>query len=109
MAQSAAAAWGVFAVYGVYMAIADGNGRALLAEFSSGERRGTAFGAYHMVIGLAALPASIIAGLLYDHVSAAAPFWGRGGGRRPGCRLDAGAGARAAPYLTSAAEGGNIG
>ena len=75
MAQSAAAAWGVFAVYGVYMAIADGNGRALLAEFSSGERRGTAFGAYHMVIGLAALPASIIAGLLYDHVSAAAPFW----------------------------------
>jgi MFS family permease len=75
VARSQAGAWGVFAVYGVYMAIADGNGRALLAEFSSGERRGTAFGAYHMVVGLAALPASIIAGLLYDHVSAAAPFW----------------------------------
>jgi MFS family permease len=75
VARSQAAVWGVFAVYGVYMAIADGNGRALLAEFSSGERRGTAFGAYHMVVGLAALPASIIAGLLYDHVSAAAPFW----------------------------------
>jgi MFS family permease len=75
VASSQAAAWGVFAVYGVYMAIADGNGRALLAEFSSGERRGTAFGAYHMVVGGAALPASVIAGLLYDHVSAAAPFW----------------------------------
>jgi MFS family permease len=75
VARSQAAAWGVFAVYGVYMAIADGNGRALLAEFSSGERQGTAFGAYHMVVGLAALPASVIAGLLYDHVSAAAPFW----------------------------------
>ena len=75
VARSQAAVWGVFAVYGVYMAIADGNGRALLAEFSSGERRGTAFGAYHMVVGLAALPASVIAGLLYDHVSAAAPFW----------------------------------
>lgn len=74
-ARSQAAAWGVFAIYGVYMAIADGNGRALLAEFSPGERHGTAFGAYHMVVGLAALPASIIAGLLYDHVSAAAPFW----------------------------------
>jgi len=74
-ARSQAAAWGVFAVYGVYMAIADGNGRALLAEFSPGGRHGTAFGAYHMVVGLAALPASVIAGLLYDHVSAAAPFW----------------------------------
>jgi MFS family permease len=74
-AKSQAAAWGVFAVYGVYMGIADGNGRALLAEFSSGERRGTAFGAYHMVVGLGALPASVIAGLLYDRVSPAAPFW----------------------------------
>jgi MFS family permease len=75
VARSQAAVWGVFAVYGVYMAIADGNGRALLAEFSSGARRGTAFGAYHMVVGLSALPASVIAGVLYDHVSAAAPFW----------------------------------
>ncbi len=75
LAHSQAAAWGVFAVYGVYMAISDGNGRALLAEFAPGARRGTAFGAYHMVVGVAALPASVIAGLLYDHVSASAPFW----------------------------------
>ncbi len=75
VARSQSAVWGVFAVYGVYMAIADGNGRALLAEFSSGKRQGTAFGAYHMVVGLAALPASVIAGLLYENVSAAAPFW----------------------------------
>jgi MFS family permease len=57
------------------MGIADGNGRALLAEFSTGGRRGTAFGAYHMTVGVAALPASIVAGLLYDRVSPAAPFW----------------------------------
>jgi len=75
LAASAAAAWGVFVLYGIYMGIADGNGRALLGEFSTGERRGTAYGAYHMVVGLAALPASIIAGVLYDRVSAAAPFW----------------------------------
>jgi MFS family permease len=75
LAHSSAAAWGVFAVYGVYMAIADGNGRALLAEFAPGTKRGTAFGAYHMVVGVAALPASVIAGLLYDHISASAPFW----------------------------------
>jgi MFS family permease len=75
LAGSAAAAWGVFILYGVYMGIADGNGRALLGEFSGGDRRGTAYGAYHMVVGLAALPASVIAGVLYDRVSHAAPFW----------------------------------
>jgi MFS family permease len=80
MAHSQAAAWGVFAVYGIYMGISDGNGRALLAEFSSGARRGTAFGAYHMVVGLAALPASVIAGVLYDRVSPSAPFWVGAGG-----------------------------
>jgi MFS family permease len=81
LAKSQAAAWGVFAIYGVYMGIADGNGRALLAEFSPGERHGTAFGAYHMVVGLGALPASIVAGLLYQRVSPAAPFWlGAGAG-----------------------------
>jgi MFS family permease len=74
-AGSAAAAWGVFVMYGVYMGISDGNGRALLGEFSTGEKRGTAYGVYHMVVGLAALPASVIAGLLYDNVSPSAPFW----------------------------------
>ncbi len=73
-AGSQATVWGAFALYGVYMGVADGNGRALLAEFS-GSRRATAFGAYHMTVGLTALPASVVAGLLYDHVSAAAPFW----------------------------------
>ncbi len=75
LAKSQAAVWGVFAVYGVYMGIADGNGRALLAEFSNDGRYGTAFGAYHMVVGLGALPASVVAGQLWKHVSPAAPFW----------------------------------
>jgi MFS family permease len=75
LGKSQFAAWGVFAVYGVYMGIADGNGRALLGEFSSQKNRGSAYGAYHMVLGVAALPASIVAGLLYDRVSPAAPFW----------------------------------
>ncbi len=75
LARSQPAVWGLFALYGVYMGIADGNGRALLAELSFGEKRATAFGLYHAVIGLAALPASVVAGLLWDRVSPAAPFW----------------------------------
>ena len=75
MVGSAAGAWCGFLVYGVYMGVADGNGRALLAQMSPSDRRATAFGAYHGVVGLAALPASVVAGLLWDHVSPAAPFW----------------------------------
>ncbi|MCX8033258.1 MAG: MFS transporter [Thermoleophilia bacterium] len=80
VAGSQAAAWGVFALYGLYMGVADGNSRAFLAELAAEEHKGTAFGAFHMVVGLTALPASVIAGLLYDHVSAAAPFWVGAGG-----------------------------
>jgi MFS family permease len=68
------AVWLLFLLYGVYMGVADGNGRALLAELAPADRRATAFGAYHGVVGLAALPASAIAGLLWDNVSPAAPF-----------------------------------
>ena len=67
--------WALFLLYGVYMGIADGTGRALLAQLASPERRATAFGAYHAVVGAAALPASAVAGLLWDRVSPAAPFW----------------------------------
>jgi MFS family permease len=75
LAGSAIAAWGMFLVYGVYMGIADGNGRAFLAELSPADRKATAFGVYHSVVGFMTLPASVIAGLLWDRVSPAAPFW----------------------------------
>jgi MFS-type transporter involved in bile tolerance (Atg22 family) len=41
---------GVFAVT-LLQGHADGKSRALLAEFTPGEATGTAFGAYHMVVG----------------------------------------------------------
>ena len=75
LAGSVWAAWGMFLLYGVYMGIADGNGRAFLAELSPADRKATAFGVYHSVVGFMTLPASVIAGLLWDRVSPAAPFW----------------------------------
>lgn len=80
MARGELEAWGIFTLYGIYMGVADGNSRALLADLTQGVRHGTSFGAFHMVVGLAALPASVMAGLLYDHVSPQAPFWLGAGG-----------------------------
>lgn len=80
LAEEAVHAWALFLLYGVYMGISDGNGRALLAELAPADRKGTAFGFYHSVVGMAALPASAAAGLLWDRVSHAAPFWLGAGG-----------------------------
>ena len=67
--------WPLFALYGVYYAASEGVGRALVADTVGAESRGRAFGTYNTVIGLAALPAGLIAGLLWDHVNPSAPFY----------------------------------
>lgn len=67
--------WILFAFYGLYYATTEGVAKALIADLVISEHRGKAYGIYNSVIGLVALPASIIAGFLWDAVSAAAPFF----------------------------------
>jgi len=67
--------WLLFAAYGAYYGIAEGAARAFVADLVPAERRGTAYGLYHGVVGLTLLPASLIAGWLWDTISPAAPFY----------------------------------
>lgn len=67
--------WLLFAGYGIYYGIAEGVARAFVADLVAEERRGTAYGLYHGVVSITALPASLIAGWLWDAVSPAAPFY----------------------------------
>lgn len=67
--------WGLFALYGLFMGITEGVQKAFLSTVIPSEFKATAFGIYNMSIGLALLPASIIAGLLWDKVSPSAPFY----------------------------------
>jgi MFS family permease len=67
--------WLLFACYGVYYGIVEGVARAFVADLVPQEKRGTAYGLYHGVVGLALLPASLIAGWLWQAVSPAAPFY----------------------------------
>ena len=62
-------AWVLFVLYGCAMAITQTTPRALLADLVPAELRGTAYGIYYTLIGLIALPASAIAGLLWDRFS----------------------------------------
>jgi MFS family permease len=67
--------WGLYAIYGVYYGVTEGVGRAFVADLvPESERRGTAYGVYNAAVGLVALPASVIAGLLWDAISPSAPF-----------------------------------
>ena len=66
--------WLLFAGYGVYYGMAEGVARAFVADLVPEEKRGTAYGLYHGVVGLALLPASLIAGWLWQAVNPATPF-----------------------------------
>ena len=68
LADKSIYAWLLFAIYGVVSAITNTVPRALLADLVNPEMRGTAYGVYYMLIGFVALPASAIAGLLWDQL-----------------------------------------
>jgi len=67
--------WLLFACYGIYYGIVEGVARAFVADLVPAEKRGTAYGLYHGVVGLTLLPASVIAGWLWQTISPAAPFY----------------------------------
>ena len=59
----------VFVLYGVFYAMIDGVQRAFVVDLSPPDLKATALGAFHTATGLAALPAGVIAGLLWDTIS----------------------------------------
>jgi len=64
----------VFALYGVYMAMITGVERAFVAEIAPKELKGTMLGLHSTVAGIALLPASVIAGLLWNSFGDVVPF-----------------------------------
>lgn len=58
--------WLAFTVYGLYFGLTEGAERALVADLVPAERRGIGYGAFHFVIGMGMLPASVLFGVLWD-------------------------------------------
>jgi MFS family permease len=67
-------AWALFAAYGIYFGLTEGTEQALIADVAPTDRRGAAFGWYYLAIGVGALPASVIFGLLWDRFGSATAF-----------------------------------
>jgi MFS family permease len=67
--------WLLFAFYGLYYATTEGVAKAFIADMIAKNKRGRAYGIYNTAIGLITLPASFIAGFLWDKISPSAPFF----------------------------------
>jgi MFS family permease len=61
-------------LWGLHMGLTQGVLAALIAETAPIRLRGTAFGLFGLITGLAALIASVLAGLLWDRIGASATF-----------------------------------
>lgn len=73
--STAAGIWIWFIIYGAYYGMTDGMLRAYAVDLAPRELRGTAVGAYFTFTGVALLPASLIAGFLWDKIGPSAPFY----------------------------------
>jgi MFS family permease len=67
--------WLLFACYGIYYGVVEGVARAFVADLVPAEKRGTAYGLYHGVVGLTLIPASLIAGWMWQAYSPSVPFF----------------------------------
>lgn len=66
LAQTGWQIWTLFGLYGIYYAATEGAAKALVADLVPDSQRGTAYGLFNAAIGITALPASLLAGLLWQ-------------------------------------------
>jgi len=67
--------WILFAVYGMYYALTEGVLRAWIADLVPSASRGSVYGVFNWLAGVAAFPASLAAGWLWRYFSPSTPFF----------------------------------
>lgn len=66
-------------LWGIHMGMSQGLMAAMVADTVPADLRGTAFGFFNLMAGIAMLVASVLAGLLWDYLGAAATFYAGAG------------------------------
>lgn len=67
--------WFLFGLYGLYIGFTEGVEKALVTDMAPQDLRATAIGLHATLVGIGLLPASILAGMLWKFLGAAAPFY----------------------------------
>jgi MFS family permease len=66
--------WPLMALYGVYMALTEGVGKALIADHAPRESRGAAMGLFYALTGVTTFGASLLAGIIWDQYGSSSAF-----------------------------------
>jgi MFS family permease len=66
--------WCLFGLYGLYLGLTQGILKAIVADAAPSYLRGTAFGLFNLVVGVMLLPASLLAGWLWQAFSPGTTF-----------------------------------
>jgi MFS family permease len=66
--------WALFIFYGLYYGMVEGPERALVADLVPEDQRGRAYGWFHLAVGVGALPASLLFGVIWKYLGASAAF-----------------------------------
>lgn len=67
--------WILFPLYGIFMALTDGVGKAYISKLVPHEVAASAFGIYQTTMGFATLAASVTAGFLWNSYGPRVPFY----------------------------------
>jgi MFS family permease len=67
-------AWALFAGYGIFFGLTEGAELAMVADVAPAAQRGAAYGWYYLAIGIGALPASLVFGMLWDRYGSPVAF-----------------------------------
>jgi len=67
--------WFATVVYGLLIGIGEGSERALISLYADERERGTAFGWYHLAVGISAIPAGVLFGMVWHYLNAGDAFF----------------------------------
>jgi len=72
-------AWLIIIVYGVYYGLTEPAEKAIVRDLVPAHQRGRAFGWYHGTVGVAAIPAGVLTGWLWETFRARVALWAGAG------------------------------
>ncbi len=72
--QTSTPFWILLTIYGAYYGFTEGVEKALVADLVPSELRGSAYGLYHSLVGISALPASLVFGIFWGLLGPATAF-----------------------------------
>jgi MFS family permease len=74
LVEHSSALWFATVLYGLLIGLGEGSERALISLYADERERGTAFGWYHLAVGISAIPAGVLFGTVWHYWNAGDAF-----------------------------------